>query len=166
MNASSVRQVLDCASPWRFSMIPARAKAAADCRSPRRLRAVHAPKACPHLEMEIPHEFDRFAARTSFALPRRSRQTGGTRPRRRWRSAGVPARGGRAVGDDRGFATDGGGPAGQTWEIELPLSDFRPLQPQFSTSPDGPELTDIYALTIQEDAGLEINHIELVPKTP
>lgn len=58
------------------------------------------------------------------------------------------------------------GPAGQTWEIELSLADFRPLQPQLASSPDGLELTDIYALTIEEDAGLEINHVELVPKMP
>lgn len=55
------------------------------------------------------------------------------------------------------------GPAGETWEVSLPLSGFRPLQPQLSFSPEGLELTDVYALTIQEDAGLEINHIELVP---
>jgi hypothetical protein len=55
------------------------------------------------------------------------------------------------------------GPAGETWQIDLPLSEFRPLQPQFSTSPDGLELTDIYALTIGEDAGLEVNHVELLP---
>lgn len=55
------------------------------------------------------------------------------------------------------------GPPGETWEIALPLSEFRPLQPQLSFSPAGLELTDVYALTIQEDAGLEIHHIELGP---
>jgi hypothetical protein len=55
------------------------------------------------------------------------------------------------------------GPAGETWQVSLPLSEFRPLQPQLSFSPAGLELTDVYALTIQEDAGLEIHHIELVP---
>jgi hypothetical protein len=54
-------------------------------------------------------------------------------------------------------------PAGQTWEVELPLRDFRPLHPQLASSPDGLELTDVYALTIKEDAGLEIHHIELLP---
>jgi ferric-dicitrate binding protein FerR (iron transport regulator) len=54
------------------------------------------------------------------------------------------------------------GPAGQTWEITLPVSEFRALQPQLSFSPEGLELTDVYALTIKEDAGLEVNHIELV----
>jgi hypothetical protein len=58
-------------------------------------------------------------------------------------------------------------PAGETWEVSLPLSEFRPLQPQLSLSPEGLELTDVYALTIQEDAGLEIHYVELVPaQTP
>ena len=56
------------------------------------------------------------------------------------------------------------GSAGETWEVSLPLSEFRPLQPQLASSPDGLELTDVYALTIKEDAGLEIHHIELVPR--
>jgi FecR protein len=55
------------------------------------------------------------------------------------------------------------GPAGETWEVELPLADFRPLHPQLSSSPAGLELTDVYALTINDDAGLEANAIELVP---
>jgi hypothetical protein len=54
-------------------------------------------------------------------------------------------------------------PVGETWEVELPLRDFRPLHPQLASSPDGLELTDVYALTVKEDAGLEIHHIELVP---
>ena len=54
-------------------------------------------------------------------------------------------------------------PAGETWEVELPLANFRPLQPQLYASPEGLELTDVYALTIQEDAGLEINGLELRP---
>lgn len=54
------------------------------------------------------------------------------------------------------------GPAGATWEVDLPLSSFRPLHPQLTTSPEGLELTDVYALTIKEDAGLEINGIELI----
>jgi hypothetical protein len=37
------------------------------------------------------------------------------------------------------------------------------LPPQLAFSPEGLELTDVYALTIQEDVGLEIHHIELVP---
>lgn len=56
------------------------------------------------------------------------------------------------------------GPAGETWEIELPLTDFRPLHPQLSSSPAGLELTDVYALTVRDDAGLEINAIQLNSK--
>ncbi len=56
------------------------------------------------------------------------------------------------------------GPAGETWEMDLPLANFRPLHPYLATSPEGLELTDVYALTVREDAGLEINHIELIPE--
>ncbi len=58
------------------------------------------------------------------------------------------------------------GPAGATWEVDLPLASFRPLQPQLAGSPEGLELTDVYALTLEEDVGLEIHHIELVPDAP
>ena len=57
--------------------------------------------------------------------------------------------------------SDSFGPAGETWEVSLPLSEFRPLQPQLAFAPEGLELTEVYALTIQKEAGLEINHIEL-----
>jgi hypothetical protein len=56
------------------------------------------------------------------------------------------------------------GPAGETWEVELPLANFRPLHPLMAASPEGLELTEVYALTVKEDSGLEINHIELVPR--
>lgn len=56
------------------------------------------------------------------------------------------------------------GPVGETWEVELPLTEFRPLHPQMASSPDGLELTDVYALTIVEDAGLEIFSMELAPQ--
>jgi len=56
------------------------------------------------------------------------------------------------------------GPAGSPWKAELPMADFRPLQPQLSAKPDGLELMDVYALTIREDAGLEIHHIALIPE--
>ncbi len=58
------------------------------------------------------------------------------------------------------------GHPGEPWEITLPLADFRALQPQLSFSPDGLELRDVYALTVKEDAGLELNHIELSPPDP
>ena len=49
------------------------------------------------------------------------------------------------------------------WTVELPLSDFHPLHPHLAVSPEGLELTDVYALTIANDASLEITRIELVP---
>ena len=55
------------------------------------------------------------------------------------------------------------GPVGEEWEVRLPLSGFRALQPQLSLTPDGLEVNDVYALTLVEDAGLEITRIELVP---
>lgn len=55
------------------------------------------------------------------------------------------------------------GPAGAEWEVRLPLSSFRPLHPQMAVSPDGLEILEVYALTVIEDAGLELTHLELVP---
>ena len=56
------------------------------------------------------------------------------------------------------------GAVGETWEVDIPLKNFRPLYPQLALSVEGLELTDVYALTIRDDAGLEINHIELEPR--
>ena len=58
------------------------------------------------------------------------------------------------------------GRVGESWTVELPLSSFKPLQSGLPSFPDGLELTDIYALTVIEDAGLEINSFELVPGPP
>ncbi len=55
------------------------------------------------------------------------------------------------------------GVVGEPWTVELPVSAFRPLHPELSPSPAGLELNDIYALTIIEDAGLELSRIEVVP---
>jgi ferric-dicitrate binding protein FerR (iron transport regulator) len=55
---------------------------------------------------------------------------------------------------------------GAAWEVVLSAADFRPLQPQLSLSPEGLEVTDVYALTIKEDAGLEINQIEFLEARP
>ncbi|MFO0914463.1 MAG: hypothetical protein U0795_15995 [Pirellulales bacterium] len=57
-------------------------------------------------------------------------------------------------------------PAGESWQVELPLAKFVPLQPELAQTPDGLELTDVYALTIQHDAGLEVHHMELLPAGP
>ncbi len=53
--------------------------------------------------------------------------------------------------------------AGETWEVKLPLANFHALDPRLRSSPAGLELKTVYALTIEEDAGLEINHVELIP---
>ncbi len=58
------------------------------------------------------------------------------------------------------------GPAGVTWEVDLPLASFRLLQPQLAGSPEGLERNDVDALTLEEDVGQEINPIELVPDVP
>ena len=55
------------------------------------------------------------------------------------------------------------GPVGKLWTVSLPLSAFRALDPRLSPTPDSLELSDVYALTIIEDAGLELNHLELIP---
>ena len=43
------------------------------------------------------------------------------------------------------------------------MATFRPLHPHLTAPPEGLELTDVYALTVKEDEGMEINHLELVP---
>jgi len=55
------------------------------------------------------------------------------------------------------------GAEGAVWRVELPLERFRPLQPQLSSKPDGLEMTDLYALTIRENAGLAIFRAEVLP---
>ena len=37
------------------------------------------------------------------------------------------------------------------------------MMPNSQAQPEGLELSEVYALTIIEDAGLELNHIALVP---
>ncbi|MDG2124944.1 MAG: FecR family protein [Verrucomicrobiales bacterium] len=55
------------------------------------------------------------------------------------------------------------GVAGETWEVELPLAEFRALHGHLADTPDGLELKDVYALTLNRDAGLEISAVELLP---
>lgn len=54
------------------------------------------------------------------------------------------------------------GPVGEPWTVELPLAAFRPLHPELSPSASGLELSDIYALTVIDDAGLELSRIEVI----
>jgi ferric-dicitrate binding protein FerR (iron transport regulator) len=57
------------------------------------------------------------------------------------------------------------GVVGEPWTVELPVAAFRPLHPELSPAPAGLELNDIYALTVIDDAGLELNRIEVLPFT-
>ena len=59
-------------------------------------------------------------------------------------------------------SSDDLGMAGDPWTVDLPLSAFHPLHPELSASPVGLELGDIYALTVNHDAGLEVHRIEIV----
>lgn len=55
---------------------------------------------------------------------------------------------------------------GQLWQVDLPLDRFRALYPQLNDSSTGLQLIDVYALTVQDDVGLEILGVELIePKT-
>ncbi len=54
------------------------------------------------------------------------------------------------------------GGTGDTWQVTLPLDAFRPLHPDLAASPAGLEVKDVYALTIREDVGLEIHHVEII----
>jgi hypothetical protein len=62
---------------------------------------------------------------------------------------------------------------GESLEIELRLEDFRPQDPglceefprMFPGSPIGLELVDVWCCTIDEDAGLSVTEMALVPST-
>jgi len=43
------------------------------------------------------------------------------------------------------------------------MEKFWPTSPQLSSKPEGLEVSDIYALTINNDAGLKIHRIEIIP---
>jgi hypothetical protein len=55
------------------------------------------------------------------------------------------------------------GAAGEILTVELGLDVFWPLNPQLSPRPEGLEVSDIYALTINNDAGLKVHRIEIIP---
>ncbi len=55
------------------------------------------------------------------------------------------------------------GEPGEILSVELELDSFWPLNPQLSPRPEGLEVSDIYALTIKNDAGLKVHRIEIVP---
>jgi ferric-dicitrate binding protein FerR (iron transport regulator) len=50
---------------------------------------------------------------------------------------------------------------GEAFEVDLALADLVPINPMLGDTAEGLEVADIYALTILEDAGLEIESIEI-----
>ena len=58
---------------------------------------------------------------------------------------------------------EGLGSPGQIWQADLPLRRFQALFPDLSQVASGLQLIDVYALTVQEDIGLEILGVELIP---
>lgn len=55
------------------------------------------------------------------------------------------------------------GPVGRSWTVDLPISSFRSLQPKLYLGAQDLEVIDIYALTLREDAGLELHQVEVLP---
>jgi hypothetical protein len=55
------------------------------------------------------------------------------------------------------------GAPGEILMVELEMEKFWPTSPQLSSKPEGLEVSDIYALTINNDAGLKIHRIEIIP---
>lgn len=49
------------------------------------------------------------------------------------------------------------------WEVVIAASDFQPLHPQIWNSVEGMELNNVYALTVDTDAGLELLDFEVLP---
>ena len=54
------------------------------------------------------------------------------------------------------------GKPGEVWQLDLPIDRFHALYPQLNAKPGGLQLIDVYALTIQDDVGLEILGVELI----
>jgi len=51
-----------------------------------------------------------------------------------------------------------------SFDVEIPVADFRAMQKSFPDSPVGLELVDWWCFTTNEDIGLEIEQVELVPR--
>ena len=49
------------------------------------------------------------------------------------------------------------------WEVVITVAEFQPLYPQIWNSIEGMELNNVYALTVDTDAGLELLDVELLP---
>ena len=56
------------------------------------------------------------------------------------------------------------GQAGEPWQIEVPLSKFKPKTEHLPDLPIGMELTDIWVFSPEESAELEIHRVEFLPK--
>tara|TARA_B100001250_G_scaffold78144_1_gene64132 strand:- start:864 stop:2147 length:1284 start_codon:yes stop_codon:yes gene_type:complete len=56
------------------------------------------------------------------------------------------------------------GQAGEPWQIEVPLSQFRPKTKHLPGSPAGMELTDIWVVSREENAELEIHSVKFLPR--
>ena len=52
--------------------------------------------------------------------------------------------------------------AGEPWEVEVPLSQFKPETKHLPASPAGMELTDIWVVCSDESAELEIHRVEFL----
>ena len=50
----------------------------------------------------------------------------------------------------------------ELWQVDLPLDRFRALYPQLNDKSSGLQLIDVYALTVQDDVGLEILGVKLI----
>ncbi|MBC8243973.1 MAG: FecR domain-containing protein [Verrucomicrobia bacterium] len=55
------------------------------------------------------------------------------------------------------------GQAGEPWQVELPLSRFKPETQHQPGSPTGKELADIWIVSTDESAELEIHRLEFLP---
>jgi hypothetical protein len=56
------------------------------------------------------------------------------------------------------------GQAGEPWQIEVPLSKFKPKTEHLPDLPIGMELTDIWVFSPEESAELEIHRVEFLPR--
>jgi len=56
------------------------------------------------------------------------------------------------------------GQAGEPWQIEVPLSKFKPKTEHLPDLPLGMELTDIWVFSPEESTELEIHRVEFLPK--
>lgn len=56
------------------------------------------------------------------------------------------------------------GQAGEPWQVEVPLSQFKPKSKHLPGSPTGMELTDIWIVSSEENAELEIHSVKFLPR--